>query len=171
MLPGVTITDPWLSCITMGTARQYQPTNDRYKSGTRLIELLVEARSKGGSLLLNIGPKPNGEMAQEQEDRLREMAAWYFVNKESVDSVRPWIITNEKNNWFTTSIDKKTVYAFVTDAANWKEGNGRSLYSIPSKAHRETIISVLGQNSLIQEYRPGKDVRVVIPANRYGISS
>lgn len=158
MLPGVTITDPWLSCITMGTAWQYQPTNDRYKSGTQLIELLIEARSKGGSLLLNIGPKPNGGMAQEQEDRLREMAAWYFVNKEAVDSVRPWVITNEKNNWFTASIDKRTVYAFVTDAAAWKEGDRKSLVFHSIKSTAATRVSVLGQNSLIQEYRPGKDV-------------
>ncbi len=158
MLPGVTITEPWLSCITMGTAWQYQPTNDRYKSGTQLIELLIEARSKGGSLLLNIGPKPNGAIAQEQEDRLREMAAWYFVNKEAVDSVRPWVITHENNYWFTTSIDKRTVYAFITDAAAWKEGDRRSLVFHSIKSTPTTRVSVLGQNSLIQEYRPGKDV-------------
>jgi alpha-L-fucosidase len=158
MLPGVTINEPWLSCITMGTAWQYQPTNDRYKSGTKLIELLIEARSKGGSLLLNIGPKPNGEVAQEQEDRLREMAAWYFINKEAVDSVRPWVITNEKNTWFTASIDRKTVYAFVTDAAAWKEGDRRSFTLHSIKGNADTKVSVPGQNSLIQEYKPGKDV-------------
>lgn len=159
MLPGVTINEPWLSCITMGTAWQYQPTNDRYKSGTKLIELLIEARSKGGSLLLNIGPKPNGEIAQEQEDRLREMAAWYFINKEAVDSVRPWVITNEKNIWYTSSIDKKTVYAIVTDAVEWKEGDRKSLtlHSVKGNA-AATKVSVLGQNSIIQEYKPGKDV-------------
>jgi alpha-L-fucosidase len=158
MLPGVTITDPWLSCITMGTAWQYQPTNDRYKTGTQLIELLIETRSKGGSLLLNIGPKPNGAIAQEQEDRLREMAAWYFVNKEAVDSVRPWVITHENNYWFTTSLDRRTVYALVTDAAAWKEGDRRSLVFHSVKSTPATKVSVLGQNSLIQEYRPGKDV-------------
>lgn len=158
MLPGVTIKEPWLSCITMGTAWQYQPTNDRYKSGTKLIELLIEARSKGGSLLLNIGPKPNGEMAGEQEDRLREMAAWYFINKEAVDSARPWAITNERANWFTSTNNNKTVYAFVTDAAEWKEGDRKSFTFHSIKANAETKISVLGQNSLIQEYKPGKDV-------------
>jgi len=158
MLPGVTITEPWLSCITMGTAWQYQPTNDRYKTATQMIGLLIEARSKGGSLLLNIGPKPNGEVAQEQEDRLREMAAWYFINKEAVDSVRSWVITNEKNIWFTTSIDKKTVYAIVTNAADWKEGDRRSFTLHSVKTNEQTKITILGQSSLIQEYKPGKDV-------------
>ena len=158
MLPGVTINEPWLSCITMGTAWQYQPTNDRYKTGSKLISLLIEARSKGGSLLLNIGPKPNGEMAQEQEDRLREMAAWYFINKEAVDSVRPWVITNEKNTWYTASIDKKNVYAIVTDAADWNEGDRKSFTLHSIKAGAKTKVTVLGQNSIIQEYKPGKDV-------------
>lgn len=158
MLPGVTINEPWLSCITIGTAWQYQPTNDRYKSGRKLIELLIEARSKGGSLLLNIGPKPNGAMAQEQEDRLREMAAWYFINKESVDSVRPWVITNEDSTWFTCTADKKNLYAFITDAASWKEGDRKSFVFHSVKSTAATKVSILGQNSLIQEYNPGKDV-------------
>lgn len=158
MLPGVAITEPWLSCITMGTAWQYQPTNDRYKSGTQLIELLIEARSKGGNLLLNIGPKPNGEVAQEQEDRLREMAAWYFVNREAVDNVRPWVMTHEGDTWFTTSIDSTTVYAIVTNSAGWKEGDRKSFVLHTVKSTASTEVSVLGQNSIIQEYNPGKDV-------------
>lgn len=159
MLPGITIKEPWLSCITMGTAWQYQPTNERYKSGTHLIELLIEARSKGGNLLLNIGPKPNGAMAQEQEDRLREMAAWYFINRDAVDNVRPWVITHENNTWFTSSIDKSIVYAIITDASDWKEGDRKSFVLHSVKSTASTIVSVLGQNSVLQEYNPGKDVR------------
>ncbi|MEO5684819.1 MAG: alpha-L-fucosidase [Chitinophagaceae bacterium] len=158
MLPGVTVTEPWLSCITMGTAWQYQPTNDRYKSGTKLIELLIEARSKGGSLLLNIGPKANGAVAAEQEDRLREMAAWYFINKEAIDSVRPWIINRENNIWYTAVAGKKIVYAIVTGAASWPEGERKDFTLHSVKATASTAISVLGQNSLIQEYKPGKDI-------------
>jgi len=158
MLPGLTVTEPWLSCITMGTAWQYQPTNDRYKSGAQLIELLIEARSKGGSLLLNIGPKPNGAIADEQEARLREMAAWYFINREAVDSVRPWIINKESNTWYTSSIDKKYLYAIITNAAGWAEGERKEIVLHAVKTTASTKISVLGQNSLLQEYKPGKDV-------------
>jgi len=158
MLPGVTITDPWLSCITMGTAWQFQPTNDRYKTGTKLIELLIEARSKGGSLLLNIGPKANGAMAEEQENRLREMAAWYFINREAVDDTRAWVINRENSIWYTANSNKKAVYAIVTDAASWAEGDRKEIVLHAAKATTSTKISVLGQNSLIQEYKPGKDV-------------
>jgi len=150
VLPGEKITDPWLSCITMGTAWQYQPTNERYKSGNQLIRLAVEARAKGGSLLLNVGPKPDGSLAEEQEGRLREMAAWYFVNYECMDSVRSWVVSREGDIWFTAR-DSQTLYAIVTD--EWKEGERRTFRLHSVKAGQETRVSVLGQNSRIIEYK------------------
>ena len=156
-LPGAKITQPWLSPITMGTAWQYQPTNDRYKSGTQLINLLIEARAKGGSLLLNVGPKPNGEMAIQQEDRLREMALWNFINHESMDSVRSWVVSKEDDIWFTKK-GNSTVYAFVTDVANWKEAERKSFLLRSIKSTPNTKISVLGQNSQIIEYKADLDV-------------
>ncbi|MCX2479091.1 alpha-L-fucosidase [Pedobacter sp. MC2016-15] len=156
-LPGAKITQPWLSPITMGTAWQYQPTNDRYKTGTQLINLLIEARAKGGSLLLNVGPKPNGEMAIQQEDRLREMALWNFINHESMDSVRSWVVAKEDDIWFTKK-GKNTVYAFVTDAANWKEAERRHFLLRSVKSTPNTKVSVLGQNSQIIEYKANLDV-------------
>jgi alpha-L-fucosidase len=152
VLPGAKIKDPWLSCITMGTAWQYQPTNERYKSGTRLIGLAIEARAKGGSLLLNVGPKPDGTLAAEQEDRLREMAAWYFINHESMDSVNSWVVSREGDIWFTARGDS-TVYAIITNHPDWKEGERKTFWLHSVKPTAATAISVLGQNSRIIEYR------------------
>jgi alpha-L-fucosidase len=155
-LPGTPITQPWLSPITIGTAWQYQPTNERYKSGGQLIDLLVEARSKGGSLLLNVGPKPNGELPEEQEGRLREMAAWYFLNHECIDSTKAWVVNKENNVLFTAK--GQDVYAIVTEVPNWKEGERRTFTLHSVKAQKNTQVSVLGQNSKIMEYKPNLDV-------------
>ena len=76
-VPGVILTDPWESNLTMGTQWAYKPTNEVYKTGTRLLEILIETRAKGGNQLLNVGPKPNGELPSEQEANLREIAAFY----------------------------------------------------------------------------------------------
>lgn len=149
-LPGAKITQPWLAPITIGTAWQYQPTNERYKSGTQLINLLLEARSKGGSLLLNVGPKPNGELPVAQEERLREMAAWYFINHECIDSVKAWVVSKEDDILFTTR--GKTVYAIVTNMPEWKEGERKNFILHSVKAQSNTIVNVLGQNSKIIEY-------------------
>jgi alpha-L-fucosidase len=169
MLPGVTIQKPWLSCITIGTAWQFQPTNERYKTGTSLIELLIEARSKGGSLLLNTGPRPDGALVADQEDRLRELAAWYFINKEAVDSVQPWVINREKNIWLTASNNKQTLYAAITGLPGWIEGERKKFVLHSVKATGTTRVSVLGQNGLIQEYKPGKDVSAAFQQTDTGL--
>jgi alpha-L-fucosidase len=152
IMPGAMINEPWLSCITMGTAWGYQPTNERYKSGSQLIGLLIEARAKGGSLLLNVGPKPNGELPIEQEERLREMSAWYFINRECVDDVRSWVVSKEGNIWFTAK-NGHTLYAIVTDAADWKEGTRKTFLIRSAISTPDTKISVLGQNSQVIEYK------------------
>ncbi|WDF54183.1 alpha-L-fucosidase [Mucilaginibacter sp. KACC 22063] len=155
-LPGAKVTQPWLAPITIGTAWQYQPTNERYKSGTQLIDLLLEARSKGGSLLLNVGPKADGSLPTEQEDRLREMAAWYFINHECIDSVRSWVVSKEDNILFTAK--GKTLYAIVTDVPNWKEGERKTFLLHSVKAQNNTVVNVLGQNSKIIEYNANPQV-------------
>ncbi len=152
-LPGIANDRLWESCITMGTQWQYKPTNDELKSGTRLIEILVETRAKGGNLLLNVGPKPDGVIADPEERRLTEMAAWNFINKEAIENVRPWVVVNEDNIWFTASKDRKTVYAVVTGIPDWKFGTRKEFVLSSVKATPETKISVLGQNSKVVEYQ------------------
>lgn len=157
-LPGLATAEPWEACVTMGTQWQYKPTNEDYKSAGRLIELWIESRAKGGTLLLNVGPKPNGELPIEQEDRLREVAAWNFINQESIYEVRPWIITNEENIWFTKSKDENTVFAYLTKLPDWPKGERREFVLKSVKSTKKTKISVLGQSGELLEYNPDADV-------------
>jgi len=152
-LPGIASDRLWESCITMGTQWQYKPTNDNLKSATRLIEILVETRAKGGNLLLNVGPRPDGVIADPEERRLTEMAAWNFVNREAIENVRQWVVVNEENIWFTASKDRKTVYAVITGIPDWKFGSRKEFVLSSIKATPETKISVLGQNSKVVEYQ------------------
>jgi alpha-L-fucosidase len=152
-VPGRPIEGPWESCLTMGTQWQYKPTNEEYKSGTRLIELLIETRAKGGNLLLNIGPKPDGELPIEQEARLREIALWMFVNGEAIYGVRPWVTTNEGNIWFTRKKGENTVYAFVT-GPRWPLGEWRELTLRSVRATAATQVSILSQSDEVLEYHP-----------------
>jgi alpha-L-fucosidase len=151
--PGIPLEGAWEGNLTMGQQWQYRPTNETYKSGTELIDTLIETRAKGGNLLLNIGPKPDGELPIEQEGRLREIALWNMVNGESIYAVRPWVITNEENIWFTKAKDANTVYAFVT-GANWLWGEPMTFWLKSVKATEKTVVSVLGQNDKVLEYHP-----------------
>jgi alpha-L-fucosidase len=147
----------WEACITMGTQWAYKATNDDMKSGGRLIELLIETRAKGGNLLLNIGPHPDGYIAYEEETRLRELAAWNFINYEAIQSVRPWIVPREENIWFTASKDRKTVYAIITGITDWNRGSRKEFVLRSVKVTPGTKMSVLGQNDKVVEYRPEVD--------------
>lgn len=154
VIPGVPLDAAWESCITMGTQWQYKPTNESYKTGGQLIGLLIETRAKGGNLLLNVGPKPDGELPIEQEERLREIALWMFVNNESIYSVRPWVITNEGEVWFTKKKDANTVYAIVKSKERWPYGGWRDFTFKSMRATARTEVTVLGQNDQVLEYQP-----------------
>jgi alpha-L-fucosidase len=152
-IPGQAMDAPWESCITMGDGWQYQPTLENYKSGGQLIEMLIETRAKGGNLLLDVGPKPDGELPIEQEERLREIAEWMFVNGEAIYAVRPWPVVNEGDVWFTKKKDADTVYAFVKTRTPWKLGGAKDLVLTTVRATDQTVISVLGQNDRVLEYQ------------------
>ena len=153
-VPGVPLEGPWEACLTMGTQWQYKPTNENYKSGGELISLLIETRAKGGNLLLNVGPKPDGELPIEQEERLREVALWMFLNGESIYAVRPWVVTNEGDYWFTKKKDASAVYVFVKEKERWKYGEWKDILLRSVRATDRTEVSVLGQNDKVLEYQP-----------------
>ncbi len=153
-VPGMPMPGAWETCMTMGTAWQYQPQNEHYKSGGELIRLLVETRAKGGNLLLNVGPKPNGELPIEEEERLREMALWMFVNQDAIYAVRPWVITNEGNIWFTKKKDNSALYATVESDEPWPRATWKEFVLHSVKATDKTQVSVLGQSGEVVEYHP-----------------
>jgi alpha-L-fucosidase len=153
-VPGIPLEGAWEACFTMGTAWQYQPQNELYKTGGRVIDILVETRAKGGNLLLNIGPKPDGELPIEQEERLREVALWMQVNQECIYNVRPWAITNEQNIWYTKAKNEDTVFAIVKQPPRWVRGQWRDFVLKSVEATPQSAVSVLGQNGRVLEYRP-----------------
>lgn len=153
-VPGVGLEGAWEANFTMGTAWQYQPQNETYKTGGQVIDILVETRAKGGNLLLNIGPKPDGELPIEQEERLREVALWMQVNQECIYGVRPWVITNEQEIWFTKARNEDTLYAIVKQQPRWARGQWRDIVLRSAVAGPRTQVSVLGQNGRVLEYSP-----------------
>lgn len=154
-VPNTAMPGPWETCMTMGTQWQYKPTNESYKTGTELIEKLIEIRAKGGNFLMNVGPKPNGEIPIEQEERLREIALWMYVNSEGIRNVRPVpTIIKDGDMWFTKGKDDNTAYVFITGQKDWFKGFRRNFLLKNMKATKNTSVSVLGQNDLVVEYWP-----------------
>jgi alpha-L-fucosidase len=152
-LPDVAPDEPWEACFTLGTQWQFKPTNEQYKSGTQLIEMLIETRAKGGNLLINVGPTPDGVIPWEQDRTLRELGLWNFINGEAVYDIVPWHVIREGDIWFTKARDAETVYAFVTKTP-WLYRERKNVTVECVRATADSDVEILGQSGEVLEYQP-----------------
>lgn len=85
----------------------------KLQTSATVVNSLVENISKGGNLCLNISPKADGTIPQDQQKVLREVGAWLKVNGEAVYGSRTWKVYGEDKSWRFTSKGEKTIYAFA----------------------------------------------------------
>ena len=79
-LPGV----DWETCMTLNDTWGFQSFDDGWKDTRTLIRLLIDAASKGGNFLLNVGPTARGVIPPQSVSRLSEMGDWMRSNGESI---------------------------------------------------------------------------------------
>lgn len=87
---------PWEACITIGRNWGYNRYDTIYKSPDILIRHLTDIVSKGGNLLLNIGPDSRGLFPKQADSRLKAIGRWLDIYGEAVYGTRPWIVYGEK---------------------------------------------------------------------------
>ncbi len=74
----------WESCVTMNNNWGYARDDHDFKPAGLLIKKLVECVSKGGNMILNVGPMATGEFPRESVQILKEIGAWMHDNCESI---------------------------------------------------------------------------------------
>lgn len=74
----------WEACVTMNGHWGYHATDRFYKPAPLLIKKLVECVSKGGNLLLNVGPDARGNIPPESMERLEVIGNWMAKNGGSI---------------------------------------------------------------------------------------
>ncbi len=76
----------WESCITMNNSWGYCSTDKYFKPSGLLIKKLVECVSKGGNMILNLGPDGRGAIPKESVRVLNEIGQWMEIYGKSIYS-------------------------------------------------------------------------------------
>ena len=113
-VPDHAILDPWEVPMPMATSWSFVQ-DDTYKSPRTLIQMLVDVVAKGGNLLLNIGPGPDGRWHDAAYDRLEALGAWMEVNGAAIYGTRPLEPYLEGKLRFTRGTDGVAYAVYLPD--------------------------------------------------------
>ncbi|TRZ46224.1 alpha-L-fucosidase [Robertkochia solimangrovi] len=133
----------WELCVTMNDSWGFQQNDKNYKSSQQIIDLFTDCISKGGNLLLDIGPKADGSIPDEQERILKDLGRWTKKHEEAIFKTDAGIAYEHFNGPTTLSKDHRTLYVFVRDVP--KDGK-IFLKGITNKIHR---VYVVGDGTLL----------------------
>ncbi len=108
----------WELCMTMNDSWGFQHNDLNYKTPNQIIRIFVDCLRLGGNLLLDIGPKADGTIPEEQVTILKELGRWTKKHEEAIYGTQAGISTNYYYGPTTLSKDKKTLYLFVPHKPN-----------------------------------------------------
>lgn len=159
-IPETQLPYPWESCITLSNDWGWVP-NAKFKSPETVITNLIEIVAKGGCLLLGVGPTPEGIIEEEVVKRLQKIGDWLKTNGEAVYNTRITPEYHSENTWFTTSKDKKKIYALyalhdgenIPEVIEW-EGN------LPAPKSKMILLQT---GKKVKYSCEGKKVKVYLP--------
>jgi len=177
---------PWQTDTSIGRNSWSYVKDWQSKPAGELIDEFVDIVSKNGNLLLNIGPKADGTIPEDQAQVLLEFGKWLDTNGEAIYQTRPWIVYGEgqtrskmgdhteydvqimtqKDIRFTTK--KNTIYTFVMD---WPtEDILLKSFSTDLTTIADPIkeIVLLGSREKIKWNRTEKGLHITAPKTKVG---
>ncbi|PRZ01612.1 alpha-L-fucosidase [Marinilabilia salmonicolor] len=114
---GVPVAQPenpyWELCLTMNDSWGYQHNDHNYKTPYQLLRTFVDCISKGGNLLLDVGPMQDGTIPKPQIEILEEFGRWTSKHSEAIYGTREGLPEGHFNGPTALSKDHKTLYLYL----------------------------------------------------------
>ena len=159
-VPGQPLPYPWESCIISGGG--WSHTRDaKYMSGREGIQLLTGIVAKGGNLLLNFAPTPEGTWQQGAYDLLKEFGDWMAVNSEAIYNSRTLAPYRENNMCMTQHENGNSFFLYLCG-----EDETTMPPEIIISSHRPAKgakVTLLGFSGTLKWIPSGEGFKVVIP--------
>ncbi|HSO85899.1 MAG TPA: alpha-L-fucosidase [Draconibacterium sp.] len=133
---------PWQSPATVAHSWGFHATDNEWKSTTSLLKALINNVSLNGNLMLNIGPRANGNVPHEIEQRLLEMGNWLEVNGESVYGSRAFELPKNQHDWGKITYKKtETGTKLYLHVFNWPLNKELYLTGIKTKPEKIYLLA------------------------------
>lgn len=102
----------WESNIPLGNDWGFVPT-DTFKSSQEIIETFVDVVSKGGNLILGVGPTPQGTFTDEEKQILFDLGEWLDIYGEGIYETRA-LPKLKDGDWKITQKQEQLYYVFIS---------------------------------------------------------
>ncbi|MBS1529312.1 MAG: alpha-L-fucosidase, partial [Bacteroidetes bacterium] len=86
---------PWQTDDALGNQSWGYTTTNTFKDARYVVTNLVDIVSKNGNLLLNIGPKSDGTITDQETQVLLGVGKWLAINGDAIYATRPWKVYGE----------------------------------------------------------------------------
>lgn len=138
----------WELCMTTNDNWGFHHDNN-WKTPYEVISIFVDVVSNGGNLLLDMGPKEDGTIPEEQINVLKELGAWNKRNGEAIFNTLPGIPQGYFYGPTTLSKDSTTLYLFL-------QGQTSGQVSLKGLKNNIKQISVVGTGTKLTHKVVGK---------------
>ncbi len=166
-IPGDTIVRPWETCMTINDSWGYTKNDHHWKSTKVIIHNLADIVSKGGNLLLNIGPDGHGEVKSEYKCRIDSIGDWMKINGESIYGCRASNLPQPEWGRITVNGNKLYVHVFdwPTDGKLLVNGLNKKIsgsYILNNKEKVKNILLATGLELLMSDKAPDPVSTVIV---------
>jgi len=112
-VPSTVVKGPWEAVFTHNDSWGYSKFDQNFKTPAEIIHLLVSIVSKGGNLMLNVGPKSDGTIPEASVKCLKKVGAWLKINGEAIYGTTYGPIAPQP--WGATTLKPGKLFLHVTE--------------------------------------------------------